>query len=200
MCIEELNKLKYQVENLSKTKQYLQQQIEQQQKHVQEYNLDLEEILETREYYKKAVDLIYERSVVELKDLLNTALAYGFKDRNFEMDIQLSDKRGKSLQFIISENGKPVNLKCAMGMGVKCVISAVLHMYYLQCNGSNVLILDETYSNISKGYVPFFFDFIQQMCEKLDFTMIIITHDERFLDYGNKTYTFKLGEVLVNEK
>lgn len=200
MCIEELNKLKYQLENLGRTKQYLQQQIEQQQKHVQEYNLDLEEILETREYYKKVVDLIYERSVVELKDLLNTALAYGFKDRNFEMDIQLSDKRGKSLQFIISENGKPVNLKCAMGMGVKCVISAVLHMYYLQCNGSNVLILDETYSNISKGYVPFFFDFIQQMCEKLDFTMIIITHDERFLDYGNKTYTFKLGEVLVNEK
>ena len=197
MCIDELNRLKYQVETLTKTKEQLLCSVSEQQKQVQNYNLDLEEILEAREYYKKAVDLIYERSVVELKDLLNT---YGFKDRTFEIDIQLSDKRGKSLQFIISENGNPVNLKCAMGMGVKCVISAVLHMYYLQCNGSNVLILDETYSAISKGYVPFFFDFIQQMCEKLDFRMIIITHDERFLDYGNKTYTFKLGEVFVDEK
>ena len=194
--IQELQRIQFYLDNLRSTQQQIDVCLQDEEKKVLELDEQLKRIIDCRQYYKKAVDIIYARSVVELKDLLNSALAYVFKDRNFEMDIELNDKRGKSLSFIIYEDGKPVNLRCAMGMGVKCVISVVLHMYYLQCNNSNVLILDETYSNISKGYTSLVFDFITQMCENLNFKMVIITHDERFLDYGTKTYIFKQGEVL----
>ena len=194
--LQGLQRIQFYLDELKTTEQQLNTCLQQEQTKLLELDEQLKRIIDCRQYYKKAVDVIYERCVVELKELLNSALAYVFKDRNFEMDIELNDKRGKSLSFIIYEDGKPVNLRCAMGMGVKCVISVVLHMYYLQCNNSNVLILDETYSNISKGYTSLVFDFITQMCEKLNFKMIIITHDERFLDYGTKTYIFKVGEVL----
>ena len=68
---------------------------------------------------------------------------------------------------------------------------------YLQCKNSNILLLDEAYSNISKSYVPEFFDFLKHMCDKLGFKIIIITHDERFLEFGDKVYTFDQGVVSV---
>ena len=197
--LQELNKIKYQIENMENQRTQLVTAISQLESQLQEKDKEMQGILEARQFYKKAVDIVYERSVLELKDILNTALTYAFTGRDFEMDIQISDKRGKSLSFIIKENGHPVNLKTGMGMGVKCVISAVLQMYYLQCQNSKILLLDEAYSNISKSYVPNFFDFLRQMCEKLGFTIIIITHDERFLNMGDKTYIFNEGIVTEDE-
>jgi energy-coupling factor transporter ATP-binding protein EcfA2 len=83
-----------------------------------------------------------------------------------------------------------------MGMGVKCVISAILHIYFLQCKNSKILLLDEAYSNISKEYVADFFDFLYKLCEKLQFKIVLITHDERFVDYANKVYRIDQGRVL----
>ena len=158
---------------------------------------DLLNIIESRQFYKKAVDIVYERSIVELKDVLNSALSYIFKDKGLEIDVQLSDKRGKSLSFVIMNNGKIVSLKKGMGMGVKCVISCILHIYYLQCKDSKILMLDEAYSNISKEYISNFFDFISKLCQKLDFTVILITHDERFIEYANRVYEISNGYVTL---
>ena len=101
----------------------------------------LSEVILAQQFYKKAVDIVYERSIQELKDVLNSALHYVFTDRNFDIDIILTDTRGKALKFIIRDNDKEVNLRRGMGMGVKCVISAILHIYYLQCKNSKILML-----------------------------------------------------------
>ena len=193
--IEQLTKVKYQIENLERQQARCLLVITELEKELQERDIELASVLEARQFYKKAIDIVYERSVIELKNILNTALKYAFTDRQFEMDIQISDKRGKSLSFIINENGHPANLRTSMGMGVRCVISAVLQMYYLQCKNSKILLLDEAYSNLSNSYVPNFWDFLKQMCEKLGFTIIIITHDERLLGVGDKTYIFDKGTV-----
>lgn len=190
-----LNKLKYQLQSL----QIKKLQLCNESTRLQEQNIDLNnqlaEILQESQFYKKAVDVVYERSIQELKDLLNSALNTIFYDRNFEIDIVLSDKRGKSLQLKALENGKPVNLKTGTGMGEKTVISAILHMYYLQCKNSKILMLDEKYSAVSEEYVPAFFEFLHQLCEKLDFKIILITHDKRFLQYADKRYVINQGEV-----
>lgn len=193
--IEELNKIKYKLESLQKHQIDTNQKLENLNQQNIDLNNQLAEVLEEREYYKKAVDIVYERSIKELKDLLNSALATIFTDRDFEVDIELSDKRGKSLQLKAMEKGRPVNLKRGTGMGVKTVISAILHMYYLQCKNSKILMLDEKYSAVSEEYVPAFFEFLSQLCEKLEFRIILITHDKRFLDYADKRYIINQGEV-----
>ena len=126
-------------------------------------------------------------------------MSYIFKDKSLEVDIQLSDKRGKSLTFIITNNGRKVSLKRGMGMGVKCVISCILHIYYLQCKNSKILMLDEAYSNISKNYISDFFDFLSKLCEKLQFTLILITHDERFIEYADRVYEISNGYVTLTK-
>lgn len=193
--LDQLNQIKYKLQNLKTQQEQLQQKCNLLQQQNIDLNNNLADVLEEKQYYKKAVDIVYDRSIQELKDLLNSALATIFADRDFQVDIVLSDKRGKSLQIKALENGNPVNLKRGTGMGVKTVISAILHMYYLQCKNSKILMLDEKYSAVSEEYVPEFFAFLSQLCEKLDFRIILITHDKRFLQYANKSYHFNMGEV-----
>lgn len=194
--INELNRLKYKIESLQKHKQANDQTIQSLVNQENDLNQMLAQIIEERQYYKRAVDVVYERSVQELKDILNSALYTIFgEDANYTIDIVLTDKRGKSLQFKAYKDGKPVNLKRGTGMGVKTVISAILHMYYLQCKNSKILMLDEAYSAVSEEYVPAFFEFLHQMCEQLQFKIILITHDKRFLQYADKTYRITAGEV-----
>lgn len=195
--ITELQNLKYKLDTLKRTKEANEQSLGIMMNELNEANKEMNFILESREYYKKAIDIIYERSVQELKDILNSALHYVFYDEDYELDIELTDKRGKSLNMRLFREGKPVNLKRGTGMGVKTVISAVLQMYYLNCKNSKILMLDEKYSAVSVEYTDRFFEFLSQMCEKLDFRIILITHDERFLRVGDKHYVINRGRVTV---
>lgn len=155
----------------------------------------LKQEMEAREYYKRAVDLIYEKSVKELTTTLNAALSYVFEDRNFRIDVELSDKRGKSLSLNMYDNGELVSLKDGMGMGVNCVISAILHLYYLNCKDKKVLLLDEAYSNIDIEHLVPFFEFFHKLVKQLGFKVIMITHDPRFMQYADKVYTVDMGNV-----
>lgn len=193
--IDELQKIKYRLETLAKTKEFNIQKTEELNNTLSEITNEMTFIIEAREYYRKAVDIVYERSIKELKEILNSALSYIFYDENYRVEIELTDKRGKSLNIRLFQDDKPVNLKRGTGMGVKTAISAVLHMYYLQCKNSKVLMLDEVYSAVSKEYLDRFFDFLHQMCEKLGFKIVLITHDERLLKYGDKKYQIDKGVV-----
>lgn len=195
--LQELEKLRYKVESINQSIINNEARINETENNLNELNEKLESIVVSRQYYKKAIDIIYERSIQELKDVINSALLYIFKDRQLEVDIELSDKRGKSMTFLIKDQGKLVSLKRGMGMGVKCVISAILHIYFLQCKNSKVLMLDEAYSNISKDYLVHFFEFISKLCDKLQFKLIIITHDERFVEYADKVYRISKGNVSL---
>lgn len=194
--IDSLNKIKFTIDNLQKIYSSADTHILEHENEVKELEDKLQFIVEARQFYKKAIDIAYERSIKELKDVINSALSFIFSDRDFEVDIIVSDKRGKSLSMQITDEGKPVNLRRAMGMGIKCVVSAILHIYYLQCKDSPILILDEAYSAISDEYVGNFFGFLQQLCESLNFRIILITHDVRFKQYGTKTYTISKGKIL----
>lgn len=150
--------------------------------------------------YKAAIDLIYERSIDELKTTLNAALSYIFVDRDFSIDIVLEDRYGKSLVLVLQTGGFTVSLKDGMGMGINCVISAVLHIYYLYCKGSKILLLDESYHNISEDYIDRFFEFLRDLCKSLDFKLVLISHDTRIVPFADHAYRISKGKVESNWK
>jgi DNA repair exonuclease SbcCD ATPase subunit len=153
-------------------------------------------IAEAREYWRKAIDIAYERSIGELNERLNSAIKYIYFDRDFTVELTLEDKRGKSLLILLKdEEGNEVSLKDGTGMGVRTIISVILHMYYLNAKGSHVLLVDEKYSYLSESYIPKFFEFLTRLCVAMDFKLIVITHDPRFFDYANKKIRVVSGEV-----
>lgn len=193
--VAELVSMKTRVSVLEDNYNHTLKQIQDKKVKIEELNSKNVLINESLGAYKAAIDLIYERSIQELKDTLNAALSYIFVDRDFSIDIVLEDRYGKSLVLVLETGGFTVSLKDGMGMGINCVISAVLHIYYLYCKGSKILLLDESYHNISEDYADRFFDFLKDLCKSLEFKLIIISHDNRIAPFVDFTYRISKGKV-----
>jgi len=159
---------------------------------------DLGTIQESAVYYKKSQDIIYDKSIGFLKDLINSALKFIFYDKNYEILIELEDKRGtKGLIFKLRDVDKDfeVSLKNGCGNGVRSVVSAILNIFSLVNKGSNFLEVDEKYSYISTEYLGNFFTFLDKLCTEKGLRVSIVTHDPRFLTYADKVYRVDNGRV-----
>lgn len=158
---------------------------------------------ETKQYYIKAVDIMYEESIGALKETLNTALQYIMFDKNYACNLTLEDKRGTKNLFISLvdlDEGFEVDLKDGVGQGVRTIISFILKAYYLINQNSQLLFLDEKYSALSAHYVPRFFEFMKRMADERGMIIVIITHDSRFMEYADKTYIINDGHATVAEE
>jgi DNA repair exonuclease SbcCD ATPase subunit len=196
-----LNTLNYRI---NRTK-YFQESIADLQTRNKSLELEVKKFIELRDtvdesalMYKKAVDIIYETSVGDLKNTLNNALQYIFYNKNLEIDICIEDKRGtKTLSFILKDidSDLEVDLKDGVGNGVRTVLSAIISLFYILNNNSNLLILDEQYSKLSGEYVEKFFTFIKKVCNRREVILIMITHDDRFVPYADRTYYVVDGNV-----
>lgn len=160
---------------------------------------DLEE---SQNYYKRAVDLLYSRSIGEVESLLNSALSFVFFDKPYKVRLDLDFSRGrKSVSIVLLDCSNPddvfeVDLKSGSGTGVKILISFVLHCFYiLSKKAYPILLLDESYSGVSAQYVQRFFELVHGFCEKKNFRIVLVTHDTRFLDYSDKRYVVSDGVV-----
>lgn len=153
---------------------------------------------DTKGFYVKAVDLMYEESIGALKDTLNTALQYIIFDKNYACNLTLEDKRGtKNLYLSLEDKDEDteVDMKHGVGQGIRSVISAVLKTFYLLNQDSNILLVDEKYSYLSDQYIPRFFDFLRKLCEDKKLIVVAISHDVRFFDYADKCYLVADGYV-----
>lgn len=162
----------------------------------------IEFLTDTKAYYVKAVDIMYQESIGALKETLDAALQYVITDKNYSCNLTLDDKRGSKYLYISvvdNDEGVELMLKHGMGQGVRAVISFVLKAFYLINQDSRVLMIDEKYSTLSNQYIARFFEFIKGFCEKNDFIIVSITHDPRFMDYGDKCFLVNDGSVQETE-
>lgn len=153
---------------------------------------------DTKSYYVKAIDIIYEESIGALKETLNTALRFIISDKNYSCNLTLEDKRGtKNLYISICDNdtGLEVDWKHGCGQGVRAVLSFVLKAFYLKNQNTKILLLDEKYSTLSSAYIENFFTFMLELCKSQGFIVVMVTHDERFIPYATKTYLVNDGFI-----
>lgn len=187
------------VEGLLNQKQDLLLQLKDTENEINDFDNKIKFIEETKQYYIKAVDIMYEESIGALKDTLNTALQYIMFDKNYACNLTLEDKRGTKNLYIslidLDCDNAEVDVKDGVGQGVRTIISFVLKFYYLINQGSKILFLDEKYSNLSAHYLSNMFEFMRKLCEEKGIIVVMITHDARFMDYADKTYLINDGNV-----
>ena len=193
--IQEVKSLISQLPALQEAKEYNEKNIKKQEEYLKFINT-------SKEYYVKAIDIMYEESIGALKETLNSALRYIVYDKNYNCNLILDDKRGaKTLELTLVDLDEDfeVDLKDGAGQGIRTIISFILKAYYLINKGSRVLFLDEKYSALSEHYVPRFFEFLKKMAEEKGMIVVLITHDTRFMDYADNIYMVNMGNVTKIE-
>lgn len=184
--LEELQKLNYQIDSYKEQKLYFLESLAKKQSELVSLSNELLLNAEVKEYYNQAVEIIYQNSIGKLQDSINSALQYIFYDKDFKIIFELGSSRSKTLKLYLEENGRKINLKHGAGAGVRSVVSFIFLVYYLLSKKSYpVLFLDESYYQISSEYVERFFEFIQKIIVEKNFSIIIITHDQRFINYAD---------------
>lgn len=155
-----------------------------------------------KQYYLKVVDVCYMHSIKEMEDFVNQVLSYVFYDEDYKIRLDITNKRNKSITFYLIDNKKGLELplRKGNGKGIKAVVSCILLTYYLLRMKSHYLFLDESFVNISSGYIDRFFSFIKLLSHKHNMCIVLITHDVRFPSYADKVYNVKKGVITEATK
>lgn len=171
---------------------------------------DLRDTIKKEKTYEEAVDLM--KKIVEsmstsqiehLQNLINSALETIFFDRQYSVDLVVTELRNtNNLQILLSEtneDGTVVKTKLAdNGYGVKSIIGFILQVYFIIYHKEYpVLFLDEAFGTLSSQYVPYLKVLMDELAKKYGFIFVLITHDTRFMDVADKTYLVDKGKVTL---
>lgn len=148
-----------------------------------------------KQYYLKVIDVCYLSSIKEMEDFVNHVLGYVFYDEEYSVRLDISNKHDKSITFYMYDGRKDLEtpLRKGNGKGIKAVVSFILLTYYLLRMKSPYLFLDESFVNISAGYVERFFEYVKLLCNKHNMCVALITHDPRFTEFADIIYEVKNG-------
>ena len=171
---------------------------------------DLRNTIKKEKTYEEAVDLM--KKIVEsmstsqiehLQKLINSALETIFFDRQYSVDLVVTELRNtNNLQILLSEtseDGTVIKTKLVdNGYGVKSIIGFILQVYFIIYHKEYpVLFLDEAFGTLSSQYVPYLKVLMDELAKKYGFIFVLITHDTRFMDVADKTYLVDKGKVTL---
>ncbi len=165
----------------------------------EEYNKLVENkaLLErSKPFIDDIIEKFSESSLKKLEDLLSLGLSRIFQDRDYKVEIKVSEKRSsKCADLYLIDAGHPFLMRdsCVAG-GILVVVGFLIQVFYVaNLDIAKVLFLDEALSNISTQYLDNFFAFMKELSIKIGLTVVLITHDTRFLEYADRIYKVSDG-------
>ena len=159
----------------------------------------------SREYYQRAVEIMYEESLKEVEEVVNASLKYIFWDKQFSMKFQLGDRRAKTLEFVLYDSSYSppleVDVKDSIGKGVRTVVSFVIDVYFVINKGAaRIVFIDEHYGHVSDQYQDRFFQFVRSLAKEKKVKVIMISHEETYRYYADRTYYVSDGHAALFEE
>lgn len=168
---------------------------------------ELEDNKNTLKLCKPIIDDIinkFSNSLLKkLEDLLTIGLKKIFYDRNYSVQIKVVDKRNsKCVELLLNDNGNLIPVKNAnVAGGILVVIASIIQVFYIVNIPTldRYLFLDEQFSQISSQYIDPFMEFIKTLCSETGLSIVLITHDNKFMKYGDRVYTADRGKFTLQE-
>lgn len=138
-----------------------------------------------------------------LEELLTIGLKKIFYDRDYSIVIKVVDKRNtKCVELFLNDSGNLIPVRNAnVAGGVLVVIATIIQVFYVVNIPTieNALFLDEQLSQVSQQYVGTFMDFIKTLCNETGLSIVLITHDNKFIQYGDRIYIADKGKFTLQE-
>lgn len=130
---------------------------------------------------------ILGKSTKTIDKLLTNGFRLVFDDQNLTFATSIDKYRGKtSVKFELLEDGRSVPIMDSYGGGVIVIAGLLLRVATIMLlNLRKVIFLDESLSHLSEQYHSNASRLIRQLCEKLDFTIVMVTHQPAFAEHAH---------------
>jgi len=144
-----------------------------------------------------------------LKDRLEGIVSYALSrvfDREFKFCVEFRQSRSNVIvefKLASQETGwDPVELQDARGGGVCEIVGFIIRLVfllYLKKDQRQIMVLDEPFRWVSAQYVDNLMELIRELVAKTGFQFVLVTHDERLAELGDRRYRFSLdhGKTVV---
>ncbi len=150
----------------------------------------------SKPYIDDLIDRFSETTLKKLEDLLTLGVSRIFQDRDYRVEIKVSEKRSsKCAELYLIDSGHAFLMRdsCVAG-GILVVVGFLIQAFYVaNLDIAKILFLDEALSNISTQYLDNFFSFVKELSQQIGLTVVLITHDTRFLEYADRIYRVNNG-------
>lgn len=165
--------------------------------------VDNQTLLErSKPFIDDLINKFSETSLKKLEDLLTLGVSRIFQDRDYKVEIKVSEKRSsKCAELYLIDSGHSFLMRdsCVAG-GILVVVGFLIQVFYVaNLDVAKILFLDEALSNISTQYLDNFFGFVKELSTQIGLTVILITHDTRFLEYADRLYKVNNGVYSLEE-
>lgn len=141
----------------------------------------------------------------DMKTLVTAGLQAVFEEEmTFDIDFKV-ERNVLTTRFLVGSNVGGTFCKfdilSAKGGGVADVVSFLLQflMVYYLSDRRKLIIADEPFKNLSRSYKRRFAEFVKMICEKAGMQIIMVTHEEEYVDVADRVYRFSLdGNGFTN--
>jgi len=143
------------------------------------------------------------QSTKNIDRLVTAGLRLVFDDQNLEFTTSTEKYRNKTaIKFQLLENGRSAPLMDAYGGGVLVIVGVLLRTFTTMSLGMRrILFLDETLAHLSEQYIDNASRLLKKICDELDFTIIMVTHQPEFAAHATLGYkALARGGETVFEK
>lgn len=147
-------------------------------------------LAQVEELFKFLLDKHVNKYAESFSQVVTEGLQAIFVDQDLEFEIVVSQKNGKVwVDFETLQDGVRGPALRSFGGGVSSVESLLLRLLVLLKTGlAKYLILDESLAALSEHYVEAAGSFIRKMAEELDVNVLLITHNQAFLEHAHTAY------------
>lgn len=125
----------------------------------------------------------------QLESLVNQGLKYVFSE-DIRLEIKSDFKNNKTVFSLnILKEGLNEGQADAFGGGVLSIIALLLRISsIIITNTERFIVLDESLAFLSKQYQASISQFLQKVCEQLDFTIILVAHQQDLAQHADNIY------------
>lgn len=153
---------------------------------------------------KTLIERYSMKHVHEIEQIVTMGLQTIFYDRELSFTIKVSDQRNsKYAEFFLTETKDGTKIETPLKSdrvagGILVVCGFILQVYFIQYfNKANLIVADECFSQLSSSYINGLFTFIERLKKKMNLIIVLVTHDERFVDFADKVFVAESGKFRI---
>ena len=147
--------------------------------HSNQLKLDLDLMDLVNQYFTNQIKERIQTAQHQIEDIINQGLSFIYRDDSIKVTVSTEVKANK-LNFIINVSDPKItssNLEETFGGGVLATIAFLLKVITnVLHKNENFMIFDESLTFVSKHYQENLSSFIKKLCNDLNLTLILISH------------------------